>query len=341
MSKAFKSVKKILKPIASVALPIAASFIPGIGPLGMALAGAVGGGISGGGKGALLGGLTAGLGGGLLGSAPQSTGFGLFDSLNSSLYSGLSPLRGIVDSAVSGIGSGIKSAFGPLGSSTSAATNAAAPIQGLGQIASKDLAPLAAEVANSAASESASSGMLGSVIDKIKNASMSDVAGAAALISALNPQQPEGTLSQRDIVARMDADRAKTDANNAAFIASLNSSPIQQNQTNPQIDYYNYGSRPEALFFEDPAGGKAKFAEGGSVEDGMGGQDDTVDALLSVGEYVIPADVVSSLGDGNTDAGASKLDMMVEQIRKQKSSKMGKGKLPAKAKSPLAYMGVA
>lgn len=49
-------------------------------------------------------------------------------------------------------------------------------------------------------------------------------------------------------------------------------------------------------------------------------------AALSEGEYVIPADVVSMLGDGNSDAGAKILDQFCKQIRKEKGKHLAKGK---------------
>ena len=67
------------------------------------------------------------------------------------------------------------------------------------------------------------------------------------------------------------------------------------------------------------------------------GQDDKIPAMLSDGEYVIPADVLAHLGDGNNNAGAKKLDAMVGKVR---SSKGMKNALPPKAKSLTAYMGV-
>lgn len=39
------------------------------------------------------------------------------------------------------------------------------------------------------------------------------------------------------------------------------------------------------------------------------------DVLLSDGEYIVPADVVSGLGNGSTDAGAKALDEMADRIR--------------------------
>ena len=67
------------------------------------------------------------------------------------------------------------------------------------------------------------------------------------------------------------------------------------------------------------------------------GQDDKIPAMLSDGEYVIPADVLAHLGDGNNNAGAKKLDEMVGKIR---TSKGMKNTLPPKAKSLASYIGV-
>ena len=82
--------------------------------------------------------------------------------------------------------------------------------------------------------------------------------------------------------------------------------------------------------------GRQMLATGGQPG---GGQTDDIPAQLSQGEFVMPADVVSSLGDGNTDAGAKQLTQMMHAVRKHKASKMGAGKLPPKAKSPMAYLG--
>ena len=69
----------------------------------------------------------------------------------------------------------------------------------------------------------------------------------------------------------------------------------------------------------------------------MGGQEDNVNARLSHGEYVVDSDVVSALGDGNTEAGAAKLDHMRENVRAHKRM-AGKKSIPPKAKSPEKYM---
>lgn len=67
------------------------------------------------------------------------------------------------------------------------------------------------------------------------------------------------------------------------------------------------------------------------------GQQDNVPINGSHGEYMMDADTVSALGDGNTDAGAAKLDKMRQNIRRHKRA-APPSKIPPKAKTPEAYM---
>ena len=61
----------------------------------------------------------------------------------------------------------------------------------------------------------------------------------------------------------------------------------------------------------------------GMIRGQGGGMDDMIPGMIgasqpvavSPGEYIIPADVVSDLGDGSSDAGAEELDMMLERVR--------------------------
>ena len=63
------------------------------------------------------------------------------------------------------------------------------------------------------------------------------------------------------------------------------------------------------------------YSEGGaSIENryvrGAGdGTSDSIPAMLSDGEFVIPADVVSNLGNGSNDSGAKVLDEFLRVIR--------------------------
>jgi len=84
------------------------------------------------------------------------------------------------------------------------------------------------------------------------------------------------------------------------------------------------------------------FARGGALtrlaRGGGSGRDDTINAKLSDGEYVMDAETVALLGDGSTDAGARRLDEMRAKIRQHKGKSMARGKFSANAKSPLAYL---
>ena len=77
------------------------------------------------------------------------------------------------------------------------------------------------------------------------------------------------------------------------------------------------------------------MARGGNVSDG---RTDDIPALLSQGEYVMDAETVALLGNGNNDAGAKRLDHMREAVRKQKGGALAKGKISPDAMSPLAYL---
>lgn len=82
-------------------------------------------------------------------------------------------------------------------------------------------------------------------------------------------------------------------------------------------------------------GGIAHLAKGGRYlsgsTDGMADKlpaniDGKQPAKLSHGEFVIPADVVSHLGNGNSDAGAKKLYEMMARVRKARTGNEKQGK---------------
>lgn len=87
------------------------------------------------------------------------------------------------------------------------------------------------------------------------------------------------------------------------------------------------------------------YAKGGALSQianfatGAGsGRDDTIDARLSDGEYVIDAETVALLGDGSSKEGAKRLDAMRQQVRSHKGKALSKGDISPNAKSPLAYL---
>jgi hypothetical protein len=56
-------------------------------------------------------------------------------------------------------------------------------------------------------------------------------------------------------------------------------------------------------------------------------------ARLADGEFVIPARIVSELGNGSTDAGARKLYAMMDRIQKSRGKTVGKGKVAANSRA--------
>ncbi len=121
---------------------------------------------------------------------------------------------------------------------------------------------------------------------------------------------------------------------------------LDQGKTTPEevAAYYKdhpvYGGiTPEQVVQEFRARGGTRFAQGGNVNgyylggptDGMADQipatiDNMQPAALSDGEFVIPADVVSHLGNGNSDSGAKELYSMMDRIRQDRTGTTKQGR---------------
>jgi len=56
-------------------------------------------------------------------------------------------------------------------------------------------------------------------------------------------------------------------------------------------------------------------------------------ARLADGEFVVPARIVSELGNGSTDAGAKRLYAMMDRVQKNRKKSIGKGKVAVDSKS--------
>jgi len=69
----------------------------------------------------------------------------------------------------------------------------------------------------------------------------------------------------------------------------------------------------------------------GGATDGMADRipatiNGTQQAALSDGEFVVPADVVSHLGNGNSDAGAKQLYSMMDRVRQARTGRREQGR---------------
>jgi hypothetical protein len=112
------------------------------------------------------------------------------------------------------------------------------------------------------------------------------------------------------------------------------------------IDYNRYGFNPEKSFFSNVP---QRAAKGGSmavtrpsksfaVQGAGDGRSDDIPALLSDGEYVMDAELVTLLGNGSNKAGAAQLDRFRANVRKHKGKELAKGRFSVNAKNPQAYM---
>lgn len=168
-------------------------------------------------------------------------------------------------------------------------------------------------------------------------------AGTLALLSSLKSSRPPEVNAAIERMSpeqqeyfnrpslKWDWNKLQSDANNQ------NMSLTQYMATYwPQISSGAYNISNMAMggmMGGGPLGAVARLVRGGGS-----GRDDTINARLSDGEYVMDAETVAMLGDGSTDEGARRLDSMRSQLRKHKGKTLARGKFSPNAKSPLAYM---
>jgi hypothetical protein len=96
---------------------------------------------------------------------------------------------------------------------------------------------------------------------------------------------------------------------------------------------YNHGGISDLGGYSD--GGRLLKGPGDGVSDdipaSIGGKQP---ARLAEGEFVVPARIVSELGNGSTDAGAKRLYQMMDRIQSDRKKTTGKGKF---SDNPKAY----
>lgn len=111
----------------------------------------------------------------------------------------------------------------------------------------------------------------------------------------------------------------------------------QRAATPYQGDYLTYGQNGGEHQFYDNVNPPLRFDRGGPVFGPGDGQSDEISAMLSKGEFVIPADAVAAAGAGDNDAGADRFDALVKQLRQHRNS--SGGKLPPKPRQLRSYLG--
>ena len=129
------------------------------------------------------------------------------------------------------------------------------------------------------------------------------------------PKPKKATLTGARNIALMDPlDASMAELNNARYGANMSQMAM------PKAGLAELGALPYAT------GG---MAQGRYLSGGGDGMSDSIPATingkqparLADGEFVIPADVVSHLGNGSSDAGAKKLYSMMDKIRTARTGK--------------------
>jgi len=132
------------------------------------------------------------------------------------------------------------------------------------------------------------------------------------LVNLGDSMMPEGEMNDKELInAAVDA--IKGDTENAEMILGQFLAKFGEDALRDLVDKVQSGE------FDENTG------EADGMVKGMGdGMDDMIpasmtdsdqDVLLSDGEFVVPADVVSGLGNGSSDAGADKLEDMMDRVR--------------------------
>jgi hypothetical protein len=172
--------------------------------------------------------------------------------------------------------------------------------------------------------------------DMVYSPTVAPVAGAepvtpAPFVGGYAPGAPAAAIAPVPVARTVIEPEAETPEQRAAAFANFKAN------TTPSGDIRTVAAAEGGLMGLARGGstGQPRYLQGAT--DGMADKLNTdIDgrqaAKLSHGEFVVPADVVSHLGNGNSDAGAQVLYKMMDRVRKARTgnSKQGKQINPAK-----------
>jgi hypothetical protein len=114
------------------------------------------------------------------------------------------------------------------------------------------------------------------------------------------------------------------------------------NDEAPALDLLSFFSFAEGgMVPEHPMGQPEFYSEGGAgttyIQGRGDGTSDQIPAMVANSEFVLPADIVSALGNGSSESGADILDQFIKTIREHKHSN-SPDELPPESKGPLEYL---
>jgi len=297
--------------------------------------------------GAILGGLAGpALGGALTGSALGVLGSSLATAAGAGLGSmalGGKPKDALKHAVLGGLGSFAAPAIGNiLGGSGRVFGGATAPVTANATIQAQNAAAAAAPTVASGSSGIMDSLGLGTMFTPkvmIPTALMGGMLYKANKDNLKLQQEYSQQMNDYNKNEQQKKERLKD------YFSNVNNVDVTAHKQ-PQRDYLNshqteigssYGMSPMYGFKT----GKY-YAEGGIIEDKSGGiigdgkgQQDNIHDDYDVGDYIMPADVTSGLGDGHTDAGYQELDNLKNYIYKNKDINKAYQKVPVQIKAEL------
>ena len=329
----------------------------GSGLIGAGMAAATGDNVLKGAAVGALGGAAAGYAGGFNGADSAAVNTGVQSGgqmFGNMLTAGYSPREAVAGGALTGVAAGVAQDQGWTKSSSnkpsdvvldemrdvpgsSVAKNEFSPGEQAINPETGDIYYPAGQAPTPAAQTPAAAASAKSGIGMNGSAALLGLAAMSALQSAPAPvQQAAQTLTpeQRAYLNRplptFDWGRVQQDA--AASGMDLGRFMSQNWNRITSGTYYATPSAPRL------ARGGALGVAGRLLSGGGSGRDDTIDAKLSDGEYVMDAETVALLGDGSNKEGARRLDEMRQKIRQHKGKTLARGKFSPDARSPLAYL---
>ena len=193
-------------------------------------------------------------------------------------------------------------------------------------------------VAQNAVNEIIDSGDFDAIAELVTSnkAGIGDIAGRQGVegMDVVEQLLRGGYETPAEMVERLAA--ANEGLNEEQLIANL----LETGRATPEEISSYYGIPVEAITQRyTELGGTRQFAQGGDINgyylggatDGMADQipatiNNMQPAALSDGEFVIPADVVSHLGNGNSDSGAKELYSMMDRIRQDRTGTTKQGR---------------
>jgi hypothetical protein len=292
-------------------------------------------------KGALLGGLTGGIGsgiGGMLGGAAPAAGLAAAEAAPAAAMTSMAPTvanAAAMNAATAPTAlSGLSGAPGALGSGTFGILPEAAPgITGLPNAVASAATPQTAPGITGLPNAAPAATPANLFKDPMKYLGENKfLAGSSALAGAVGGrEEPEGPEEYNGPLKRF---RFNPETYRPAF-AEGGITDLASGGYDRTVGDESMNPAFMARGGISDLGGYSDYAGGGRMLRGPGdGMSDSIPASiagkrparLADSEFVVPADVVSHIGNGSSDAGAKQLYAMMDRIRKARTGRKSQGR---------------